>query len=222
MVTIVKHEWHSVDSQFAYELTEDDLSEIYPDLKKKEIKSLLKQIEKGEVDVESIIDEACEVGYDIEWDRQYDDWFSDRKGGYDITYDVGDEDSWHTPPEEAPAYWKCTKCRWEGKKYESLTQYLRADGTVIEDYHLSDEESDNTKEVCPMCDSDIKLTPEGEKDEEETKQRLAEFETFFDERAVPCFVCNEEYTEGELTEMDGQYVCPNCGEDWVMPEDRPR
>ena len=46
MVTIVKHEWHSVDSQFAYELTEDDLSEIYPDLKKKEIKSLLKQIEK--------------------------------------------------------------------------------------------------------------------------------------------------------------------------------
>ena len=63
MVTIVKHEWHSVDSQFAYELTEDDLSEIYPDLKKKEIKSLLKQIEKGEVDVESIIDEACEVGY---------------------------------------------------------------------------------------------------------------------------------------------------------------
>ena len=103
-----------------------------------------------------------------------------------------------------------------------LFRSLRADGTVIEDYHLSDEESDNTKEVCPMCDSDIKLTPEGEKDEEETKQRLAEFETFFDERAVPCFVCNEEYTEGELTEMDGQYVCPNCGEDWVMPEDRPR
>ena len=38
MVTLVKHEWHSVDSQFALELDIDLLGEIYPDLKKKELK----------------------------------------------------------------------------------------------------------------------------------------------------------------------------------------
>ena len=31
MVTIVKHEWHSTDRQYTYELDEDTLSEIYPD-----------------------------------------------------------------------------------------------------------------------------------------------------------------------------------------------
>jgi hypothetical protein len=30
MVTIVKHEWHQVDSQFEIELDEALLSEIYP------------------------------------------------------------------------------------------------------------------------------------------------------------------------------------------------
>jgi len=31
MVTIDKHEWHQVDAQFAYELDDDTLREIYPD-----------------------------------------------------------------------------------------------------------------------------------------------------------------------------------------------
>ena len=29
MVQVMKHEWHQVDSQFAYELTKDVLEEIY-------------------------------------------------------------------------------------------------------------------------------------------------------------------------------------------------
>ena len=37
MVTIVKHEWHQVDSQFAYELTKDVLEEIYPDMDEDEL-----------------------------------------------------------------------------------------------------------------------------------------------------------------------------------------
>jgi hypothetical protein len=91
MVTLVKHEWHSVDSQFELELDEDLLSEIYPDLDEDEIAALLKQVEDGEADIEDIIMEAMNNDIDIEWDRVYDDWWTDRKGGYDITYEVKSE-----------------------------------------------------------------------------------------------------------------------------------
>jgi hypothetical protein len=42
---------------------------------------------------------------------------------------------------------------------------LREDGSVIENYFESDEESHSTKDVCPMCDSDVELTEEGKKQE---------------------------------------------------------
>lgn len=154
MVTIVKHEWHHVDSQFAFELTEETLAEIYPDLKKRELKKRLKEIESGEFDVEDLVNDAWDAGVEIEWDRQYDDWWTDRKGGYEITYELGDEDSWHTPPEDAPDTHKCTKCRWTGKSYETGTLYLNEDGSLHED---DDLEHHSTKDVCPMCDSEVEL-----------------------------------------------------------------
>ena len=98
MVTIVKHEWHSVDSQFAFELERELLEEIYPDMDEDELDELWAQIESGEADLDEILDEACNNGVDIDWDRQYDDWYSDRKGGYDITYEYGDESSWVEQP----------------------------------------------------------------------------------------------------------------------------
>ena len=38
------------------------------------------------------IDLQCSstLGVDIDWDHEYDDWWTDRKGGYDITYDTTD------------------------------------------------------------------------------------------------------------------------------------
>lgn len=90
MVTLVKHEWHQVDSQFEIEIDEDVLSEIYPELNKKELKKLLKSIADGSYSVEDVIDEAYNQGVDLEWDRVYDDWWTERKGGYDVTYNVKD------------------------------------------------------------------------------------------------------------------------------------
>lgn len=161
MVTIVKHEWHQVDSQFAYELTTETLKEIYPNLNKKEIAKKLKQIENGDIDVEEIVNDALDSDVEIDWDRQYDDWWTDRKGGYEITYELGDDDSWHSQPEDEPDTHKCTKCRWTGKGYETDIQYLREDGSVISQYHEQDTEvCDSTKDVCPMCDSDVELKSE--------------------------------------------------------------
>lgn len=88
MVTLVKHEWHQVDSQFVIELDETILSEIYPGLGEDEIATMLRQIEDGEIDVEEVVNYAYETGVDLEWDRDYDDWYTERKGGYDVTYEV--------------------------------------------------------------------------------------------------------------------------------------
>ena len=92
MVTLVKHEWHQVDSQFAIELDESLLAEIYPDLDEDELDELLVQIETGYKDIEELINDAMDNNVDLEWDRQYDDWWTERKGGFEVTYEIGDSD----------------------------------------------------------------------------------------------------------------------------------
>ena len=222
MVTIVKHEWHQTDRQYAIDLDEDLLREIYPDHDDDEIASLLEQLENNEADIDAIFSDAWDNDVEIEWDFQYDDCWTDRKGGYEVTYEYGDEDSWVEPDKEPEPTHKCTKCRWKGQSYNTLTQHLREDGTVIEDYYSSEEESDITKDVCPMCDSDVELTEEGVKEEVERKEREARWakERLEREEAVPCFSCGELHKESELPELSGQYHCPDCHEGWVMMDMR--
>ena len=225
MVTLVKHEWHSHDRQYAIELDAELLSEIYPDLDEDEITEKLLQIEAGEIDVEEVVNEAWENDVEIEWEFQYDDCWTDRKGGYDITYKLGDESSWHTPPEEAPDTTKCTKCRWTGKNYETRTQHHRADGTVIEDYYATEEVSDHTTDVCPMCDSSVELTEAGVAEEEKRKAQKEKWakareEKEVEEEAVPCFSCGAMHKESELPEASGQLFCPSCNEGWVVMDMR--
>ena len=171
MVTIVKHEWHQVDSQFAYELERDTLEEIYPDMDEDELDALWEQVEAGEADLDEILADAYNNSVDIDWDRQYDDWWTDRKGGYDITYEYGDEDSWVEQPKEPEPSHKCTNCKWEGRSYDAEKQYLRADGTVIEDYWNADEDCSEVKDVCPMCNSELELTEVGLQEEKEHEER---------------------------------------------------
>jgi hypothetical protein len=88
MVWIVKSEWHSVEKRYSAEIDESLLSEIYPDKDEDEIATMLQEIADGEADLEQILGDAFgEV--DIDWDwLDEDDWWTDRKGGYDITYEV--------------------------------------------------------------------------------------------------------------------------------------
>lgn len=90
MVKLVKHEWHQVDSQFTFELDLDKLEEIYPDASAKELKKMLKDIKNGEYDIETLMSDAMDNSVDIDWEREYDDWWTERKGGYEVTYEVGD------------------------------------------------------------------------------------------------------------------------------------
>jgi hypothetical protein len=43
--------------------------------------------------IDQVIEDALDNGIDIEWEPEYDDWVTDRKGGYEITYDIVDEDT---------------------------------------------------------------------------------------------------------------------------------
>jgi predicted RNA-binding Zn-ribbon protein involved in translation (DUF1610 family) len=224
MVTIVKHEWHQHDRRYAIELDEGLLSEIYPDLDEDEIAEKIRQIEEGEIDIEEIVADGWENDIDIEWEFQYDDCWTDRKGGYDITYELGDESSWVEPEKKPDPTHKCTKCRWAGQSYNTLTQHLREDGTVIEDYYSSEEESHTEKDVCPMCDSDVALTEVGLKEEQERQERMARWKAEEEEELhkVECFSCEETVdVRTELIEMDGQYTCPHCGDGWIESDNRP-
>jgi len=167
MVTLVKHEWHSVDSQFALELDIDLLSEIYPELDEEQLQNMLKQIEEGEISVDDIVNDAWENDVDLEWDRQYDDWYTERKGGYDVTYELGDDSSWVEPDTPPESTHKCINCKWTGQRYEA-------------EWHWSDNDDEEAKKVCPYCESDITLTEHGIKEEEKSKKRLEEIKAIME------------------------------------------
>ena len=163
MVTIVKHEWHQHDRQYAIEIDEALLSEIYPDLDEDEIAQKLADIEAGEIDYEEVLDDANENDVDIEWEFQYDDCWTDRKGGYEITYELGDADSWHSDPVPDPPTHKCTKCKWEGSEYEADWVWPEADETGELE----------AKKVCKYCESDTALTEFGIQKKKESDERSA-------------------------------------------------
>lgn len=171
MVTIVKHEWHQHDRQYAIELDEALLSEIYPDLDEDEIAQKLADIESGEVDYEEVINDAYENDVEIEWDFQYDDCWTDRKGGYDVTYELGDESSWVTPETPPEPTHKCTKCKWKGQSYDADWQWEDEAGQAF----------DEARHVCPMCESDLELTEHGVVEEEAKKKRMAEIDAMLAE-----------------------------------------
>jgi hypothetical protein len=162
MVTIVKHEWHQHDRQYAIEIDEALLSEIYPDKEEDEIKVILDGISDGTYDYEDVINDAYENDVEIEWEFQYDDCWTDRKGGYDVTYELGDESSWHSdPPPPEPTH-KCTKCKWTGQSYD-------ADWKWEENFEGEQE----SKKICPYCESDTELTEAGIVAEKESEERAA-------------------------------------------------
>lgn len=88
MVMVIKSEWHSVEKRYSAEIDEYILSEIYPDASGEEIDQMLKDLQSGDLSIDTVLEDA---GWDveIEWDwMDEDDWWTDRKGGYDVTYEV--------------------------------------------------------------------------------------------------------------------------------------
>jgi hypothetical protein len=89
MVTVVKSEWHQVERRYSIEIDEDVISAIYPDKEEEEVAQILSDLESGAIDAEEIMDAAWDEGVDLDFEwMDEDDWWTDRKGGYEVTYEV--------------------------------------------------------------------------------------------------------------------------------------
>lgn len=89
MVQVVKSEWHQVEKRYDYNIDEDLVAEVYPDMDEDEVASRLQEIVDGEYDLEEFFQDAWNEGVDIDWNyMDEDDWWTDRKGGYEVTYAI--------------------------------------------------------------------------------------------------------------------------------------
>jgi len=86
---VIKSEWHSVERRYAIDIDENLINEIYEDSTVEEIEEIVRQLNEGELNVSTVIEDAWTNSVDIDWDwLDEDDWWTDRKGGYDVTYEI--------------------------------------------------------------------------------------------------------------------------------------
>ena len=89
---IIKSEWHSVERRYAIDIDENVINEIYEDATVEEIEEIMRQLKEGELDASTVIEDAWTNDVTIDWDwLDEDDWWTDRKGGYDVTYEIDGE-----------------------------------------------------------------------------------------------------------------------------------
>ena len=89
---IIKSEWHSVEKRYAIDIDENLINEIYEDATVEEIEEIVRQLNEGELDASTVIEDAWTNDVDLDWDwLDEDDWWTDRKGGYDVTYEIEKE-----------------------------------------------------------------------------------------------------------------------------------
>ena len=89
---IIKSEWHQVEKRYAIDIDENVINEIYEDATVEEVEEIIRQLKEGELDVSTVIEDASSNDVDFDWDwLDEDDWWTDRKGGYDVTYEFEGE-----------------------------------------------------------------------------------------------------------------------------------
>ena len=92
MMRVIKSEWHQVEKRYAIDIDENLINEIYEDATVEEVEEIIRQLKDGELDASTIIEDAWTNDVTIDWDwLDEDDWWTDRKGGYDVTYEIEKE-----------------------------------------------------------------------------------------------------------------------------------
>ena len=86
---VIKSEWHQVEKRYAIDIDENLINEIYQDATVEEVEEVIRQLQEGELEASSVIEDAYTNDVTIDWDwLDEDDWWTDRKGGYDVTYEI--------------------------------------------------------------------------------------------------------------------------------------
>jgi hypothetical protein len=94
MATFKKTEWHQVASEFTYDIPDEDLIEEFGSVERfYEVLSWQDRPfrqEGPDAYGDEPTDEETDALYEITCNYDYerdDDWWTDRKGGYEVTYD---------------------------------------------------------------------------------------------------------------------------------------
>jgi hypothetical protein len=142
MVTVVKSEWHQIERRFGFEFDEDIIAEIYPDLDEEEIDEILEEIQNGERSIEDIIEAASANNVDLDWDwLDEDDMWTDRKGGYEVTYEV----------QESQEVTELTsQASWPVEEYVPSTKNIDVEYPVTDTNEDEGEESEEVQWPFPM------------------------------------------------------------------------
>jgi hypothetical protein len=90
MVSVVRSEWHRVEKRCKLFFDKDLLAKIYPDMEASELEELVSDLESGQYSIDSVVENALDQDIDLDWEHMYDDWITERKGGYDVTYELED------------------------------------------------------------------------------------------------------------------------------------
>ena len=89
---VIKSEWHQVEKRYAIDIDENLINEIYQDATVEEVEEVIRQLQEGELEASSVIEDAWTNDVTIDWDwLDEDDWWTDRKGGYDVTYEIAND-----------------------------------------------------------------------------------------------------------------------------------
>jgi hypothetical protein len=87
-----KTEWHSVASEFSYDIPDEDLISEFGSIKRFEEILSHQELENftniepiGEEPTDEEQEKLWELVNNSDYDRE-DDWWTDRKGGYDVTF----------------------------------------------------------------------------------------------------------------------------------------
>jgi len=93
VIVATMSEWHQVQRKYALEIDLAYLKDIFPNKSDEEVQQIFDDLASGDL----LVDDLEEMGYEenghdtffgIDWDYQDDDdWWTMRKGGYDVTYD---------------------------------------------------------------------------------------------------------------------------------------
>jgi hypothetical protein len=91
-----KIEHHQVNSIFTYDIPEEDIIETFGSVERfKEIASHMGSSDwkdtEGDEPTDEENDAFVEFIENYNYDRE-DDWWTDRKGGYDVSYEVPDDE----------------------------------------------------------------------------------------------------------------------------------
>ena len=100
MIRIVKSEWHQIERRYGLVVTIEDIEQVYPDNTPEENQEVMDRLISEDLSADELIEDSNEASVYLDWDwLDEDDMWTDRKGGYEVTYEV--EEDYQVPLTES-------------------------------------------------------------------------------------------------------------------------